>query len=443
MQGSMSTRDELEATLRARPDDHTLLVYADLLQAQGDPRGELIALDLRPPGMSMQGIEKRRGQLLRSWLGDDFELQWDPEQQLWYAGELTSTYATFDCGFVDLFVTDEDFTSDLVVPKLLDAPAGEYLRRLSLSGPTAMLEPLLETLVARPRPWLQHLALSRPNESTLLVDAALGTKLAAATPNLEVLDLLGHHLLDRFTHPHLRELGITGCESIDLAAGAPLPSLRSLDFAFDADRPTPRGLFAPERVPALRRLCFSREEPGATQLFAALGTLGVAAQLTQLVLPSIRSPRDHALVQAGIDRMPMLREVEIARAYACLGPIGELRHTWARVKVPPPCPWPPREMLDRLLAIDGVSTDLASLVEVLEEQYDDLPEELRGIWYRFWTIVDNLEDNYAAEQAFSAGALSSALDALALPPHLAWLRDHLRERLAQRRQGFFATMRWI
>ena len=258
-----------------------------------------------------------------------------------------------------------------------------------------------------------------------------------------MLDLLGHHLLDRFTHPHLRELGITGCESIDLAAGAPLPSLRSLDFAFDADRPTPRGLFAPERVPALRRLCFSREEPGATQLFAALGTLGVAAQLTQLVLPSIRSPRDHALVQAGIDRMPMLREVEIVRAYACLGPIGELRHTWARVKVPPPCPWPPREMLDRLLAIDGVSTDLASLVEVLEAQYDDLPEELRGIWYRFWTIVDNLEDNYAAEQAFSAGALSSALDALALPPHLAWLRDHLRERLAQRRQGFFATLRWI
>jgi len=443
MQGSMSTRDELEAALRARPDDHTLLVYADLLQAQGDPRGELIALDLRLPGMSMQGIEKRRGQLLRSWLGDDFELSWEPEQQLWYAGELASTYATFDCGFVDLFVTDEDFTADLVVPKLLDAPAGEYLRRLSLSGPTAMLEPLLEALVARPRPWLQHLALSRPNESTLLVGAALGGKLAAATPNLEVLDLLGRNLLDRFTHPHLRELGITGCESIDLGDGAPLPALRSIDFAFDAERPPPRRIFNPERVPALRRLCCSREEPGATQLFPALGMLGVAAQLTHLVLPSIRSPRDHTLVQAGIDRMPMLRELEISRAYACHGPIGELRHAWARVKVPPPYPWPPRETLGRLLAIDGFPAYLAAFVEVLEAQYDDLPEELRAIWYRFWTIIDNLEDNYAAEQAFSAGDLSSALGALALPPHLQALRDHLRERIAQRRQGFFATLRWI
>ena len=36
--------DELDAALRARPDDReTFLVYADWLQARGDPRGALIA----------------------------------------------------------------------------------------------------------------------------------------------------------------------------------------------------------------------------------------------------------------------------------------------------------------------------------------------------------------------------------------------------------------
>src|SRR5205809_526335 len=84
---SGASREELEASLRGRPDDATLAVYADVLQAQGDPRGELIALELTPPQMSTNGIEVRRGQLLAKWLGDDVDLQFDREQQLWYAGD--------------------------------------------------------------------------------------------------------------------------------------------------------------------------------------------------------------------------------------------------------------------------------------------------------------------------------------------------------------------
>lgn len=433
----MSKREDLEAALRARPDDAALLVYADYLQSEGDPRGELIALDLRPPSMSMQSVEVRRGQLLHTWLGDDIEITFDVEQQLWYAGELDATYATFDMGFLDLHVADE-VSADVEVPRLLSSPAGAYLRRLSLRGPSALLEPLLEALAARPRAWLQHLAIARVHESSWLASPALSARLVGATPNLEVLDLLGARLLDGFAHPRIRELGLTGTESIDLVDGPPLAALHTIDFAFDGDRATPRGLFVPARVPALRHLSFTREEPADTRLFGALGTLGVAAQLTRLVLPAIR-PHHHAHVQAAIDRMPMLRELVIARAYASHGLLPELRHAWARVKIPMAYPWPPREQIERWLDIDGAAVDPHELVEVLESQYDQLPEHIRAIWYRFGMALDGLRD----EQAFIAQDLVTALAALELTPGLASLLDHLQARLRVRPTGFHAIMHWL
>jgi len=50
----MALRDDLESALRAAWSAADLAVYADHLQAIGDPRGEIIALDLallapRPP----------------------------------------------------------------------------------------------------------------------------------------------------------------------------------------------------------------------------------------------------------------------------------------------------------------------------------------------------------------------------------------------------------
>jgi uncharacterized protein (TIGR02996 family) len=438
-----STRDQLEASLRARCDHDTLAVYADFLQSHGDPRGELIALDLNGASSSVD-IEKRRGQLLKRWLGEDFEVSWDPVQRIWYAGELTSSYATFACGFVDLFISDADYTMDLVVAHLLAAPAGEYMRRLTLAGPTAMLSLLLEVVASRKRGWLQHLAISRPlHETPLLVGDALAKKLVAATPNLDVLDVKGRNMLGRFTHPTVRELGVTGSEAIELGAGPPLPALHTIDFALDGDRPMPRGLFSPERVPALRRLSLARE--GA--IFELLGTIAVAPQLTHLVLQSLRSQGEVEVVQAAIDRMPMLREVTIAHAYSCFGQLGaDLRHTWARVRVAEPWPWRPTdEFRYGDVLVDSQELDLNHLVDVLEEQYDELPEDVRSIWQRFWYKIDSLDAPvpYAptGEQVFHAGDLATALDALVPSTELETLRDELHRRIAKR-GVYFATIRW-
>lgn len=442
----MTTRDELEAALRAHPDDATLAVYADLLQAQNDPRGELIALDLRAPAMSTRGIETRRGQLLEAWLGDDIDLQFDAEQGIWYAGSLGGTCATFDCGFVELSVDGDD---DVLVARLLAGRAGEYVRRLSIRGPTALAEPVLEGVAARRRPWLQHLAIARPaHETPLLVGLELRDKLVAATPNLEVLDLEGRNLLARFTHPNLRELGVTGSEAIDLADGPPLPALRTIDFALDGDRPVPRGVFDPERVPVLRRLDVAREETSGVRLFELLGTLAVAGQLTHLVVPALTAPRHVALLQAAIDRMPMLRDLAIARGYECFGTLGsELRHAWARVRLPTPWPWPPPSRVRApTLVVDGHALQLHLLIAALEERYDELPEEIRAIWYRFWTTLDTLEDprpyyGHSREQAFSAADLVDGLLALPGDSHLDAVRDHLRARI-ERRGPFLAMMHW-
>jgi hypothetical protein len=434
----MSTRDELEASLRTRCDRETLAVYADFLQCHGDPRGELIALDLRGDDHA----EKRRGQLLRTWLGEDVVVRWDAEQRLWYAGDLGSTYATFDCGFVDLFVTD-DLVVDGVL-QLLDAAPGKYLRRMSMTGPTALLELVLERFLFKDRPWLQHLAIARPvHETPRLVDERLASRLVAAAPNLEVLDVRGRNMLGQFTHPNLRELGVTGSEAIDLIEGPPLPSLHTIDYAFDDDRDVPPALIAPSRAPALRRFCVSREERSA-RLFDLLGTLAIAPQLTHFVAPSIRSRAELELVQAGIDRMPLLREIAIARAYAVFPAYAaKLRHPWARVRVPEPWQWRPREAYDRPVSIDGFSLDLAKLVDVLEDQFDDLPADARDVWSRLFTTIETLDTTeWIYEQAFHLEDLTRAVDALVVDGDLEDFGTYLKRNRVKPLGGSFIMIRW-
>jgi uncharacterized protein (TIGR02996 family) len=431
----VSTREDLEAALRARPDDATLAVYADYLQAQGDPRGELIALDLTPPAMSTNGLEVRRGQLLEKWLGDDIDLQFDRDQQLWYAGDLSSTYATFNCGFISLVLADLDD----VVTKLLGTSAGTHLREVSMSGSKELLRPVVDALASRSRPWLQRLAIHRPPiDSSPLLSEARCAALAQATPSLELLELSGERLMGSFTHPSLRTLAVLGSEAIDLVEGPSVPSLHTLDYAFAIDRQTPRGLVHPSRFPALRRLDFSREEPGALYLFDILGTIEVAPQITHLVVPAIRTNDDHALVQAAIDRMPLLREVEVARAYTSHSPLLELRHAWARIKLPTPFPWPPRETLLYVrLRVDGFMLDLSDLVSALEEHIFDLSADDHAIWVRFWAMF---EEEFV-EHAFNAADLVRALAPLA-DSDLAALRAHLQARIAQRPQGYLTSIRF-
>jgi hypothetical protein len=152
--------------------------------------------------------------------------------------------------------------------------AGAYLREVSMTGQKDVLRPAVDALASRSRPWLQRLAMHRPPiDSSPLLSETRCHALAQATPSLELLELSGEQLMDRFTHPSVRTLAVLGSEAIDLVTGPPFPSLHTLDYAFAIDRTTPRGLLHPRRFPSLRRLDFSREEPGALYLFDILGAI--------------------------------------------------------------------------------------------------------------------------------------------------------------------------
>lgn len=67
----MAELEALESALQARWDDATAAVYADALIARGDPRGELIAIDLHIArhGRSEPLVQRRRA-VVTAWLGE-------------------------------------------------------------------------------------------------------------------------------------------------------------------------------------------------------------------------------------------------------------------------------------------------------------------------------------------------------------------------------------
>ena len=76
----MTSRDDLLAVIAENPDDHAgWMLYADWLQQRGEPRGELIALDVALETASdeqKQQLEAARGELIKTYatalLGETF-----------------------------------------------------------------------------------------------------------------------------------------------------------------------------------------------------------------------------------------------------------------------------------------------------------------------------------------------------------------------------------
>lgn len=55
----MASIEDLERSLQVRLEPDTFAVYADALQSQGDPRGEVIALDLEIDAHAPSSITRR------------------------------------------------------------------------------------------------------------------------------------------------------------------------------------------------------------------------------------------------------------------------------------------------------------------------------------------------------------------------------------------------
>jgi len=405
--------DDLEAELHARFDDATLTAYADHLQSLGDPRGELIALDLA----DVPGNDARRGELLEAWLGSEVKLWCD--EAGWCAGDPESTWATFDRGFVEIVAT-AGLTDALAT--LLTTPAATFLHRLCIAGDGRVLRPALSVVAQRPRPWLRDLAIRDELTDPVLrgdeplVGRALHDVLVEQTPRLERIDIVGRRVFHALAHPAVREISIVGSDAIGLPDGPAMPNVTAIDVAFVPDEVPAAGtlerLLAPGRLPNLRQLRLWREEPGWRALFPLLAEIAIAPQLTHLKLPSLRSRHDLELVQRAIDRVPGLHVVDVARSY---GPDGgverRLRHASARIRLPMVSPWPPPDAIEPglVLEIDTRHIRLDELIECMESQYAAMPDLARDAWDRVWYAISNIGDGV---EDLPAVTLHTACDAV-------------------------------
>ncbi len=193
----MTARVDLEEALAACWNLDDLTVYADLLLADGDPRGELIALDLQPMPEDPDW-HSRRATVLAKWLGGNLAQR---------AGSLTRF------GFVNEL--DDGKRNGAISTTLLASPAGAFVRRFVTRGQATKVRATVLALAAKPRPFLTQLEVGiRGASRDVCVSEQAMTKLVAATPRLRELEVRGRRVLAVVAHPTLRRLHLSNHDSV-------------------------------------------------------------------------------------------------------------------------------------------------------------------------------------------------------------------------------------
>ena len=318
---------DLEAAVRASWDRESLSVYGDHLMAIGDPRGELVAMDLRidQEGASPEVIA-RRNELIAAWFGSRLP-----------PGIVRH-------GFVDVDATSAEPDSQLAIA--LGGPGAAYVRSVAIVGPPQLLARSMAMLTEAPRPWLVRLVVRQWDESKApTIDEATCQRLVAVAPHLAALEVDGRRVFHELVHPRLRALRVSGYDAVAslVGDGAALAATR-LDFAFHChfarehaapSAPVLRSLLAAGRLPDLVELDLSRNEPGRLEphtlggdldVFSFVDNLALRRRLERLRLPPLISAADLVKLQHALEDMPALRELTV------IGAARSLVHATAAIR---------------------------------------------------------------------------------------------------------------
>jgi len=427
--------EELERELATAWSRDLLAVYADHLQGTGDPRGELIAIDLAGRPAASEG---RRAQLVATWLAD----------------LPAADNVDVDHGFLAIELRNPD-----AVEAALASKFGPQIRTLTVTGPGDVIAEAVKRIAAHRLPLLARLVLNHGGDvpRTPLVASATADELTAATPYLARLEVNGRRVFGQFVHPHVATLVVSGFDALASLSGrgAALP-IETLDFAFHrtslldhlpppAD-PLVRALLPADRFPRLRHLDLSRNEPGGHpphHLGGQIDPFGwlrrtKLAQLTHLRLPSLRSEAQLAELQASLVHMPNLVAIELARAYA------DSPEPPPPIVAPPRRPWPPRDQVHGRDALTitieghpyGEDVDVTGAVDLMERSFETLPPTARAAWSEFWELLADLGWDDSEGQPITlhlaTQVLVRALEPLDLEDERRWsdLRMLLRQRTA-------------
>jgi hypothetical protein len=348
---------------------------------EGDPRGELIALELGRP---------ERWPLLQRWLASHVKLE---------------------PGGDHLHVANADYLT------WLDEPIGEFCRGVSLVARIEDAQRAVAAIAKRPRPWLTKIKL-QPGFGTLVLDEAF----AAAVPNLVELEAIGGFDLRRFHHPTLSRLirsvnSLEGGETLELPVQ--LPAVTDCALRLDpwkkrwrAERITLAGL------PGLRTLDLSPSDPDGwgnrngfirLDVFEWARYLPTLPRLRSLVLPAVRSKAAAKHVAAIAEDHPALA-IHVAQAYS--------RYAFAlpaRVTVAPAWPFPPNDESNDPWQYEVIAPSTSFLIlrgtleSTTKREFDSRDDAFRAMWRELYIALDVCDAKNKVMVAF--GVLRRAIAA--------------------------------
>jgi len=429
----LDPREQIEALLAASWDREHLAVYADALVALGDPRGDVVAIDLHVDthGPSEELARGKRA-AIDAWLGAELAAR------IAAIGEIRH-------GFIELrWPVDADELDRM----LGVAGFASAVRAIAIEDHDPNLRRAIDAICRVRPPWLERFHVVRYPDAfddalrdSIAIDDDRARRFVDATPRLRALTVAGANAFGELVHPGVRELCVYDYNAIAslLSDGPPFASLTALDmqlFVAPSDAELASLLLA-SRLPALRRLDLSRNERHRGHVFELLRRHPLVAQLAWLRVPSLRNDADLGAVEAVLARMPADAELSVARAYAgCT-----TRPPSSRITMPSAWPWPPDGLPGRVaIAIPGdpfgETVDLRGAIKVLERAFERLAEPARAAWIELWQLISDLPEPGALTDPtdnarhFSGDALALALESLDLSEHRVWadLRTALRNR---------------
>lgn len=235
-----ATADDLLDALVARPDDRELFgIYADALLLAGDPRGELVSVQIAREAADDVGLAERERELIVRDVGPALDAR--------LGGTPRKSYV-WRRGFVDTLMLDHHADEPFdVLPALAREPAARLLRRLRVLAVRRWGRGDLEPVFAQ----LAQLADSFPHLAAIEVVEGWGSGEAfvegpirigdlspiyAAYPRLEELDLEGIAMaFGAIDLPALRRFRATNLveEQVSAFERARWPSLVELDLHFE------------------------------------------------------------------------------------------------------------------------------------------------------------------------------------------------------------------
>ena len=387
---------EIEAEIQAGWDRDTLDVYADALQASGDPRGTLIALAGRP---STPELIRTRDRFEAAWLGE-FQLA----RPSWMA---THT------GFVST-----SFRDLAGATSFLSSHLAPFLLRVEVMAPPDECAAILDALASRVHAWCIELTIGFTglHREAVPVPSEIIDRIAEAMPRVTTLRLRERHLLHAPLPSQIEKLVL---ESPRALVGRPrMPAVTELilpSIHHHERRREGIDLLRPQTFPGLRRLDFKDNEGHIGDVLALLEHVEALDRLSWVRLPSLRSEREVRRVRDLLARAPGL-VIELARSHR---PLAHLLPMGApRIRVADPVPCPPydsfegvHDLLDVVVPGSAQPFDfyISSLAYHTETHYSSFSSEQQAALTALWDRIPALG---APPVGFPAAAMERVVEAM-------------------------------